>query len=297
MANRAVQAWVALTKPRLLLMVLVTTALGYWLAAATEPGAAGGVHAPLPDLLALLAGTTLAGGGSSILNQYLERDADARMERTRRRPLVTGEVEPLSALIAGVTGVLAGVILLLEVINVATAFVVLFTAFLYVLVYTPLKRHSWLNTTVGAIPGALPPVAGWVAATGDARAAGAWILFAILWAWQHPHFYAIAWMHRDDYARGGFRMLGEGVGGDARATRGILGSLTALVAISFLPAWAGWSGMAYLVAAALLGAGFAAYAIRLARMPTRAYARGVFGASLVYLPLLLVALALDLHPA
>ncbi len=279
------RAWWDLAKPRLLLMVLVTTTLGYWLAGAPDGS--------LFRLLCLLVGTGLAGAGASALNQYLERDVDARMTRTAGRPLVVGSLDPLTVLMAGALAILGGVLLLVEFVNLAAAFVVLLTAFLYVLVYTPLKKHSWWNTSVGAIPGALPPVAGWVAATGDARAAGAWFLFALLWAWQHPHFYAIAWLYRDDYAAGGLRMIGEGEGGGKRMTRGVLATLGVLLGVSFLPAFVGLTGRAYPVAAALLGALLAVAAVRLARAPSRETARAVFGASLVYLPLLLLALAAD----
>lgn len=277
--------WMVLTKARLMLMVLVTTTLGYYLANVAE--------ASLARLLWTLLGTALAGCGAGALNQYLERDADARMKRTARRPLVTGELAPLSALLFGVLGVLSGVIVLVEWVNLAAAFVVLLTAFLYVLVYTPMKRYSWLNTSVGAIPGALPPVVGWAAAAGDAHAAGAWFLFALMWAWQHPHFYALAWLYREDYARGGFSMISAGSDGARRTSRGVLVSLVVLLAISLSPAWTGVAGRAYLMVAAFLGVAFVVASARLIRSPTLEASRLAFGASLLYLPVLLLTLAIN----
>ena len=146
------------------------------------------------------------GGGSAVLNHYLERDVDRLMERTRNRPLPAGLVRPSTAMSCGFILVLLGECILLSFTGLLTAFLALLSAFLYVVIYTPMKRLTWLNTSLGAIPGALPPVGGWTAATGELET-GAWIFFLILFAWQHPHFYAIAWMFREDYARGGFKML------------------------------------------------------------------------------------------
>src|SRR5258708_34979828 len=187
-----------LAKPRILLMVLVTTSLGFFLGAR-------GVDSVLHLCLTLL-GVGCATGGAAMLNNYLERDLDAKMVRTRWRALPAGLVEPQRALISGVGLVLFGVLLLAWKVNLLSGFLVLMAGFLYVLVYTPLKRITWLNTSFGAIPGAIPPMAGWVAATGRLDL-GAWVLFAILFAWQHPHFLAIAWVFPEDYRAAGFKMF------------------------------------------------------------------------------------------
>ena len=194
-------AYLELTKPRIAVMVLVMAALGYYLGTVQS-----GIFVGWTAFLLAMLGTGMAGGGASALNQYLERDVDALMQRTRDRPLPTGSISPQGALYFGVILALAGCFLLLFQANVLAAFLALQSTFLYVLVYTPMKRLTWLNTSVGAIPGAMPPLIGWAASTGTLHI-GAWILFAVLYIWQHPHFFAIAWIYRDDYARGGLKML------------------------------------------------------------------------------------------
>src|SRR5215831_15323479 len=193
-----VRLYLELTKPRILVMVLVTTTLGFLF---SNPN-----RGSLGTLLLTLLGVAGATGGAAVLNNYLERDFDAKMARTRKRALPAGLIEPHRALAFGVGLVLFGVLLLVWAANLLTGFLVLLAAFLYVLVYTPLKRITWWNTTFGAIPGAIPPMAGWAAASGHVGP-GAWALFAILFAWQPPHFFAIAWMFRDDYRAAGFKML------------------------------------------------------------------------------------------
>ena len=186
-----------MTKPRIAFLVLVTAALGFFMGGQ-------GIHAPWLFYSTLI-GTALVSSGSAVLNQYLERDVDRLMERTRNRPLPTGRVKPGVAMCMGFALVLGGVFFLLFTVGLLTAFLALLSAFLYVVVYTPMKRYNWLNTSLGAVPGALPPVGGWTAATGSIDP-GAIVLFLILFAWQHPHFYAIAWMCRDDYRRGGLNL-------------------------------------------------------------------------------------------
>ena len=200
MRKTLLSSYVEMTKPRITTMVLVTSALGYALALDSA--------APFLTwrLLDTLLGTGLASGGASVLNHFLERDADARMNRTRNRPLPTGAVRPLAALLFGVTLMFGGAAMLWATVNPLCAGLALATALLYVLVYTPMKRFSWMNTPVGAVPGAIPPMIGWAAAT-DGIGTGAIVLFFVLFLWQHPHFYAIAWMFKDDYERGGFKML------------------------------------------------------------------------------------------
>jgi heme o synthase len=273
-----------LAKPRIVSMVLVTAALGFFLGGH-------GIHSPVLLFWTLL-GTALTAGGASALNQYLERDADGRMERTRNRPLPAGVLSPNQALSFGIYSVLAGVVLLLWQVNLLTAFLALLTAFLYVLVYTPMKRRSWLNTLVGAVPGALPPMGGWAAATGSVDL-GAWVLFLILFLWQHPHFYAIAWMLREDYERGGFKMLPV-VEPDGRSTfRQIVLFSALLVPVSLLPAVIGLSGLVYTVGAFILGMGLLAMGIAVARTHSLLGARRLLRATVVYLPCLLALIVID----
>lgn len=273
-----------LMKPRIVTMVLVTTAIGYYLGA----GGFGG----LVKLLLTLVGTGLAAGGSAALNNYLERDIDAHMPRTMNRVLPSGRIDPSVALAFGVGLVLAGVSLLAWLVNLLAAFLVLLTAFLYVLVYTPLKKLTWWNTPIGAIPGALPPMVGWAAAA-DELSAGAWILFAILFIWQHPHFYAIAWMYRDDYARAGFKMLSVVDPTGNRLFRQAIWFSLALIPVSMLLTGLKVTGDIYLIGAIFAGAAMLASAVVLWNLRTMAAARRVLMASVFYLPALLVLILLD----
>jgi len=276
--------WVEITKPRIVLMVLITTLLGYWLAA-------DGLH-DLPRLFLALFSTALAAAGSAVLNNFLERDIDAQMERTRSRPLPAKQIEPAAALAYGVVLVLGGVTLLATLVNLLAAFLVLLTAFLYVLVYTPLKRLTWWNTPIGAIPGALPPMVGWAAASGRLEP-GAWLLFAILFAWQHPHFYAIAHMYRDDYARAGFKMLTVVDSTGRRIHRQSIFYAIILIALSILLAWHHVGGQIFLTGAVLLGAAMLTSCLYFAERQTHAEARRVLLASVIYLPALLALIVLD----
>ncbi|MEW6752669.1 MAG: heme o synthase, partial [Candidatus Latescibacterota bacterium] len=226
MPTPVLSAYWELTKPRITGLVLVTTALGFYL---------GRTGVPEPWLLAsTLLGTGLVVGGSGVLNHYLERDVDALMERTRRRPLPAGVVRPESALGYGFLLVLGGLTVLLAAAGLLTAFLALLSSFLYVVVYTPLKRVTWLATSLGAIPGALPPVGGWTAATGHLDW-GAGTLFLILFAWQHPHFYSIAWIFREDYGRGGFRLLPVVEPDGRRTARHVVAFSVLLLVASLLP--------------------------------------------------------------
>src|SRR5499425_3159642 len=231
-----VRLYLELTKPRILAMVLVTTTLGSLLGS--------GNHGSFALLILTLLGVGGATGGAAVLNNYLERDFDAKMARTRERALPAGLIEPLRALSFGVGLVLAGVLLLAIEVNLLAGFLVLLAAFLYVLVYTPLKRITWWNTTFGAIPGAIPPMVGWAAATGHVGP-GAWVLFAILFAWQHPHFFAIAWMFRDDYRAAGFRMLPVIEPSGLKTVRLTVGFSLVLVGVSLLPTLLGITGWLY----------------------------------------------------
>ena len=279
-----IKDFVDLAKPRIVFMVLVTTLLGYFLAA-------GGLHDALRLALTLI-GTALSAGGAAVLNNFLERDIDAQMDRTRGRALPAGIIEPSVALAYGVVLVLGGVALLAWRVNLLTGFLVLLTAFLYVLVYTPLKRVSWWNTPIGAIPGALPPMIGWAAASGTLQP-GAWILFAILFAWQHPHFYAIAFMHRDDYARAGFKMLTVVDATGRRIHRQSLFYALALIALSILLARVQVGGRIFLIGSIFLGAAMLTSCLYFAERRTRPDARRVLLASIAYLPALLALIVLD----
>ncbi|MEK8023903.1 MAG: heme o synthase [Candidatus Hydrogenedentota bacterium] len=288
-APSLMRSYIALTKPRLVSMVAVSSSLGFFLASSPR---ASFPDATLARYLFMILGVGLSGAGSCVLNQYLERDADSRMERTRHRPLPTGEISPMHALLLGVTLVLAGIFILENQVNLLTSFLVLLTTFLYVLVYTPLKRLTWLNTTVGAIPGAIPTLAGWAAATNHLSPA-AWTLFTILFLWQHPHFFAIAWLYRDDYRQGDFRMLPVVEPDGASTFRQILIFTVLLIAASLAPAGLGTAGLIYTAGALLLGTIFLASGIRLARLRSTEQARALFHFSLLYLPCLLLLLAAD----
>lgn len=280
----SIRAYIELTKPRLGSMVLVTAALGYFLAA-------GGIPEPMVLFFTLLGGG-LATGGASVLNQYLERDYDARMERTRRRPIPAGRVSPQRALSFGTLLVLCGCFLLVWQVNLLTAFLTLLSSFLYVVVYTPMKRLSWLNTSIGAIPGALPPLIGWAAATGSVGL-GAWVVFAILYLWQHPHFFAIAWMYRDDYAKAGFKMLPVVYPDGLSTVFQILFFSALLVPVSLLPTFLGMSGWVYFTGVLALGIGMLVAGAIFARERSHAAARRVLRASLIYLPMQFVLIVVD----
>ncbi len=277
-------AWLELTKPRIAAMVLVTTTLGFFLGR--------GDLQPVPTLLLTLLGVGLATAGAAVLNNYLERDVDAKMARTRGRALPAGIIEPSGALGLGVTLLLLGLFVLLSAVNLLTAFLVLLAAFLYVLVYTPMKRLTWLNTTFGAIPGAIPPLAGWAASTGRLDA-GAWVLFGILFAWQHPHFFAIAWMFRDDYAQAGLRMLPVVEPDGASTFRQTLLFSVFLLIISALPALMGMAGRVYLAGALALGVGLLVVGLLFTRRQGIDDARRLLKASVLYLPLLLILILVD----
>jgi len=276
--------FVALTKPRVVLMVLVTTLMGYDVAL-TGP-------ADYLRMIHLLIGSLLAAGGTLALNQYGERDLDARMDRTRARPLPAGRLQPLEAWLFGVALTLVGTAYLAALVNPLVALVTLATTILYLFAYTPLKRRTPLCTLVGAVAGALPPVAGWAAARGDV-APGAWVLFAILFLWQLPHTLAIARLYRDDYARAGVRVLPVVDPDGASTERQVVLSCVALVSVSLLPAAAGWTGPIYLAGALVLGLAFSAVGVEQALVPSPRAARHVLLASLIYLPLLLGLMAFD----
>jgi protoheme IX farnesyltransferase len=269
----------SLTKPGILALAVLTTAAGFLLAT--------GGAADSAALAALLLGATLVGAGTNAWNHLLERDVDARMERTRRRPLPAGRLEARSALVFASCATGAGLAILALGTNLLVATLAVASFLLYAFVYTPLKRRSPLCTIVGAIPGALPPLFGWAAARGS-LGAEAWTLFGILFFWQLPHFLAIAWLYREDYARAGFPMLP--VVDEAAAGRQALLQTAALVLLSVAPPVARLAGGAYVLAALVLGGAFLSFAIAFARRPSPRRARALFLASIAYLPALLAFL-------
>ncbi|MCB9771810.1 MAG: protoheme IX farnesyltransferase [Candidatus Omnitrophica bacterium] len=277
-------AYFELTKPRILFMVLLTTAMGYFLGAAKAWSWATALY--------LLVGTAGVCAGAAALNHYLERDVDQKMQRTRNRPLPAGIIPPNNAMLWGITLILSGVFLLYWKVNLLTSFLSLLTAFLYVLVYTPLKRLTWLNTTIGAIPGALPPLGGWAAATGD-LSAGGWVLFLILFIWQHPHFYSIAWMFREDYERGGFKMLPV-VDPDGKSTFRQINVFAILMLLTAIfPFIIGMSGEIYLASAIILSILFFISGLKLSATKAHSDAHQLLQNSVIYLPALLILILLD----
>lgn len=272
-----------LVKARLTLLVLLTTAVGFYL----------GANGPIDGrgLFHVVFGTALAAAGAAALNQWWERRHDALMQRTKERPIPSGRMLPRAAFIIGLLLSFAGVIYLEQTCNRLCAVLAAITIGIYIFAYTPLKRISTTNTLVGAIPGALPPLIGWAAAAGHIDGE-AWSLFAIMFCWQMPHFFAIAWMYREDYARGGFQMLSRDDDSGARsASQGVLFCMLLLI-ITGAPAYIGLTSPIYLPCALALGVWFIAMAMRFHRKTTTVSARALFFSSIIYLPLLLLLLVL-----
>jgi protoheme IX farnesyltransferase len=273
-----------LSKPRLNLLVVLTATAGYYLGAGTSV-----------DLIVLahtVVGTALVAAAASALNQVAERDLDARMERTRLRPLPDGRMQSSDARLFGIVSAIVGVVVLAVGANPLAAGVALATLVSYLFIYTPLKRRTPLATVVGAVPGALPPVIGWAAARNDLPLS-AWVLFGIVFLWQMPHFLAIAWMYRDDYARARVPLLPV-VEPDGRSTgRQVVVYATALLPFSALPAATGLAGPVYVAGAFVLGALFLALGCRFAQKRTTADARWLFLGSIVYLPVLWILMIAD----
>lgn len=278
--------YLALTKPRITWLILMSTGIGYFF----------GYRGPLDLWLLLhtLLGTALLASGTATLNQWYERDADARMHRTESRPIPSGLVTPLKAFLFGLALIVLGELELALGVNVLTAWIGFATVASYLVLYTPMKQRTWLSTTVGAFPGAMPPLIGFAAARG-ALTLEAWVLFAIIFLWQFPHFYAIAWMYKDDYARAGIRMLPVVEPDGVSTSRHILAFALLLLPVSLLPGFLNMTGHWYLAAALVLGAFFLRSAVRIARDRTPLNARLVLKASVIYLPLLYIALVLDHH--
>jgi protoheme IX farnesyltransferase len=273
-----------LVKARLTLLVLLTTCVGFYLG---ERGAFNGLL-----MFHALFGTALVAGGAAALNQLLEREHDAKMRRTASRPLPSGRLQPATVAIFGGVCSVAGLIYLAVAVNLLTSVLGAVTSISYLFIYTPLKRVTWVNTLVGAIPGALPPLMGWTAARNELSGEG-WTLFAILAFWQIPHFMAIAWLYRDEYAKAGFVMLPNVDADGSRTAYHAVGNTVALFMAGLCPFLLKMNGPVYLATAIILGAGYFWFAARFARQLTAQRARQLFLASIVYLPLLLVAMVCD----
>jgi protoheme IX farnesyltransferase len=281
----AEKSWAAvfadLVKARLTALVLLTTFVGFYL----------GETGPVNFLLMFhaLFGTALVAAGAAALNQLLEREYDAKMRRTASRPLPSGRMQPATVAIFGGACSVVGLIYLAVLVNPLTSVVGAVTSVSYLFIYTPLKRMTWLNTLVGAIPGALPPLMGWTAARNELSGEG-WALFAILAFWQIPHFMAIAWLYREEYAKAGFIMLPNVDATGSRTAQHSVGNTLALLLASLCPFALGMDGKIYLVSALVLGAAYFWCAVRFAQELTARRARQLFLSSIIYLPLLIAAL-------
>lgn len=285
----SLRAWasdyLSLTKPRIIIMAQLAVGAGSYVAA----------NGQLDFVLFLntIFGVTLAAAASFVLNQYLESKTDAQMIRTQNRPLPAGRISHGGVLFFGALMAVVGLTYLAVLVNVMTAVVTSATFLSYVCLYTPLKRHTTWNTLVGALPGALPPAIGWVAVTGNMDA-GAWVLFSIVFLWQFPHFFAIAWIYREDYSRAGLKMLPVVEENGTSTCRQMVVTGLALIPVSLCPVFLGIAGNFYLVGAILLGLFYMTFTTIFVRGREKRQARNLFRASLVYLPLLFLLLSLDL---
>ncbi len=284
LGSRVFHEYLQLTKPRIALLIVISTAVGYCFGT--------GSHLSVWTLLHALLGTALMAAGSATLNQWYERDIDSKMKRTRMRPIPAGTITAQHALYFGIVLSIAGLIELWCFTNFLAASLGFLTSFGYLFIYTPLKRKGPSCTTVGAIPGAMPPLIGFAAASGH-LGLEAWILFGILFLWQFPHFHAIAWMYRDDYARGEVKMLAV-VKPDGRAlSRQILLTLLLLIPVTLAPTFVNMAGKVYFAAALVLGIAFLYFGVQICRERTYAKARRLLLASVIYMPLLFAFLVFD----
>lgn len=275
--------WV-LTKPEVNFLVVMSTLVGFYL----------GARGPLDwmRLIHTLLGTLLVASGTATLNQLIERDADAHMRRTANRPLPAGRLSPLEALVFGLLLSVAGGLYLWLAVNPLASLLALGTLASYLLIYTPLKKKTPWCTFIGAFPGAMPPLIGWAAVAGS-LSREAWVLYAILFFWQFPHFLAIAWMYREDYARAGLLMLPKDDLEGATTGRQIVAYALALLPVSLIPAWTGQVGVLYLVGAIVLGLMYLYASARLAASRSNVLARRLLLASIVYLPLVFALMMID----
>ena len=283
-ATRRIADLVELAKLRLVSMILITTCTGFYLASESSFDWVRLIHT--------IIGTGLGAAGVLALNQYLERDLDAQMGRTRYRPLPDNRLQPTEALVFGILITVGGLLYLTFVVNILSGLVISAIVVTYLFIYTPLKQKSSICTVVGAIPGALPPVVGWVAVRGTFNIE-AWVLFAILFLWQLPHSLSIACIYRDDYAHAGFRLLPV-IQPDGESTRRqIVSNCLGLLVVGLLPTLIGLAGVAYFFASLILSSAFLAFGINLAISRSLIAAKRLLHASLVYLPMMFFMMAFD----
>jgi protoheme IX farnesyltransferase len=276
-----------LTKPEINFLIAITTAAAFWIGSPAAPA-----HFPCMPFLHALLGTVLVASGAATLNQLIEFRYDALMRRTARRPLTSGRIAPSHALWFGVLLSVLGVVYLAALTNSFASLLAALTLLSYLFLYTPLKRITPLCTLVGAVPGAAPPLIGWTAARGHLDPA-AWVLFAIVFLWQFPHFMSIAWMYREDYARAGYLVLPSGEVKDHFVAWECVLPALGLFAVAIVPALRGQSGLAYFAGAIILGGVLLYYSARFAIQRSAASARQLLLASILYLPVLFALLALD----
>ena len=284
-------AYIELTKPRITLLVLVTAYLGYYLGLRSQGSHMVSIESWI-ILFYLILGTWATSAGAAVLNQVIERRHDAKMTRTKNRPLVIGKIGTMNAMMFGTVLSLCGCVFLYYSVNPLTAWISAATVLLYIFIYTPSKRISTWNTIIGSIPGALPPVGGWVAATGS-LAPPAWILFGILFCWQMPHFLAIAIIYAADYEKGGFKMLPSIYPESKRTSYVILFFTVALLITSLGLYILKVAGIIYAVGAALLGVAFFIVALKVIMESNKKNARRLMLASIIYLPLLLIIILIE----
>jgi protoheme IX farnesyltransferase len=286
LASRA-NAYVALTKPDVSFLVLMTTAAGYYMGAR---GAVDWLH-----LIQTVFATLLIAAGTATLNHYIERDSDRFMRRTASRPLPSGQLQPSEALLFGLVLCVAGALALYFTAGFLASALGVLTSASYLLAYTPLKKRTVWATAIGAFPGAIPPMIGWVAATGTLDR-GAWLLFAILFFWQFPHFYAIAWMYREDYARAGILMLPVVDREGTRTFRQIILTAIALVGVSLLPAVMGLAGVRYFFGALVVSTALVQVCLWAAASRTNVRAKWLMHATVLHIPILLGLMIYDKIP-
>ena len=285
-AKSKVSAFIELTKPRITILILISTALGYYLAESEMIN--------YLNFFYTILGTAILSGGAGTINHCIEKDLDMLMDRTKSRPIPAGLISIKTALRFGLAQSIIGFAILWVLVNQLTAILGLATIVLYLFVYTPLKKITWLNTTVGAIPGAMPALGGW-AASANQLSPNAWILFAILFLWQHPHFYAIAIMCKDDYERAGFKMLPVIEKENHRTNRQIIWHAFLLIPVSLYFVVTGALGIFYFWGALLLGIVYLASGIPLLKESSIKNAKLLLRTSVVYLPLLLIIILIDLN--
>ena len=285
-AKSKFSAFIELTKPRITLLILISTALGYYLAESAMIN--------YLNFFYTILGTAILSGGAGTINHCIERDLDMLMDRTKSRPIPTGLISIKNALNFGLAQSIIGFAILWVFVNQLTATLGLATILLYLFVYTPLKKITWLNTTIGAIPGAMPALGGWAASVNE-LSPNAWILFAILFLWQHPHFYAIAIMCKDDYERAGFKMLPVIEKENHRTNRQIIWHAFLLIPVSLYFVVTGALGIFYFWGALLLGIVYLISSIPLLKESSIKNAKLLLRTSVAYLPLLLIIILIDLN--